>query len=157
MTEKHVSKVATSDGDAAPLFAGDGLSTRLEFSISLSMLNRPSADIDKTVHSPPPRIQSQAKRKSLRHLIHAHVRRPDAAPQAPAKKSKGESLPLPVDTFNLPLPKIPSPLASFGGELQWPDSANKAVITEKTPEVVLGDKAEAPTPGNVIESDDDEA
>ncbi|KAJ2029622.1 Serine/threonine-protein kinase [Coemansia sp. S610] len=157
MTEKHVSKVATSDGDAAPLFAGDGLSTRLEFSISLSMLNRPSADIDKTVHSPPPRIQSQAKRKSLRHLIHAHVRRPDAAPQTPAKKSKGESLPLPVDTFNLPLPKLPSPLASFGGELQWPDSANKAVITEKAPEAVLGDKAEAPTPGNVIESDDDEA
>ncbi|KAJ2488411.1 Serine/threonine-protein kinase [Coemansia sp. RSA 2050] len=158
MTEKYANNAAASDGDAALLFAGDGLSTRLEFSISLSMLNRPSSDIDnKAFHTPPPRIQSQAKRKSLRHLIHAHVRRPDAAPQAPelpVKKSKGESLPLPVDTFNLPLPKLPSPLASFGGDLQWPDSANEASATEKAHDVVSGDKAKVLIPGNVIESDD---
>ncbi|KAJ2831391.1 Serine/threonine-protein kinase [Coemansia furcata] len=158
MTNNYTSQPVTTGGAAAPLFAGDGLDTRLEFSISMSMLNRPPQVVDKkSIKTPPPRIQSQAKRKSLRHLIQAHVRRPDAnAPQIPEQATKQASGEVPVDAFNLPLPKLPSPLASFGVELQWPDSNNR-VVAEKPDDIRVGEKAEVPVPGNVIESDDDDA
>ncbi|KAJ2879176.1 Serine/threonine-protein kinase [Coemansia aciculifera] len=160
MTDHCTNEAAATatTGDAAPLFAGDGLGTRLEFSISLSMLNRPPAhDIDnKNLKTPPPRIQSQVKRKSLRHLIHAHIHRPDTtsprAPELAIRQTSCES-PLPVDTFNLPLPKLPSPLASFGVELQWSDSNNRAA--DKAHGMASSDRAELPTVGNVIESDED--
>ncbi|KAJ2035993.1 Serine/threonine-protein kinase [Coemansia sp. S3946] len=147
MSDNYAANETTVNGNsaAAPLFSGDGLGNRLEFSISLSMLNRPPAhDIDeKTLKTPPPRIQSQVKRKSLRHLIHAHVRRPDTVPRATEVATRQTSRESPVDNFNLPLPKLPSPLASFGVELQWSGSNNRA-------------KAELPTTvGNVIESDED--
>ncbi|KAJ2909959.1 hypothetical protein GGI21_001356, partial [Coemansia aciculifera] len=101
---------ASKDTDSPLLFSGDGLSGRLEFSISLSMLNsKPMDEKSALLPSPPLRIQSQVKRKSLRNLIHAHVRRPEVSPRA---AEAAAAVIKQADMFNLPLPKLPSPIAS---------------------------------------------
>ncbi|KAJ2477880.1 Serine/threonine-protein kinase [Coemansia sp. RSA 2320] len=109
--------VGDSDADIV-----DELGARLEFSLNLSMIER----VQQRNTEAPPRVQSTGvKQKSFRHLISSHVRRVDNSSEHKKKKKEPSTADqISDDAFKLPpLPRLPSPLASFGTELQW-TSAN---------------------------------